>query len=122
MAAWLLLVLAVGVAILAVVVLAGWQGRIRSGGGASLDAVLATHGPARCLAAIRLLSHLATSTSQERLPAVIEALELPLLQALPDCPPAAKPALAEALEACARGTTHRDAAKRLMTLRNALLS
>ena len=55
------------------------------------------------------------------LPLAVDALELPLLQALPDCPPSAKAGLADALEACARVTANRAAAKRLMALRNALL-
>jgi hypothetical protein len=53
--------------------------------------------------------------------ASIDEIELPLLQSIPDCPPALKPSLAQALEDAAKVCANRDAAKRLMTLRNAVV-
>lgn len=83
--------------------------------------MLAAHGPARCLAAITLLEGLASTGDQSAIAAAVDRIELPLLQALPDCPPPAKPALSDALDACAAVVAKRELAKRLTTLRNALL-
>lgn len=83
--------------------------------------VLGAVGPARCLAAIRVVNDLKSQASQQATLAVWDAIELPLLQALPDCPPSAKPALMNALDALAKATANRELAKRVMTLRNGLM-
>lgn len=82
-----------------------------------LDAV----GPARCLAAIRVINGLKDEANQRATAAVWDAIEMPLLQALPDCPPDAKPLLMNALDALAKATANRELAKRVMTLRNGLM-
>ncbi|HEX3135454.1 MAG TPA: hypothetical protein VHX44_17965 [Planctomycetota bacterium] len=92
--------------------------------GVSRDAVqkvLAAVGPARCLAAIQVVSALKQEADQRATLAVWDAIELPLVQALPDCPPTAKPALMNALDALAKATANRELAKRVMTLRNGLM-
>lgn len=118
---WLFLAVAVATAALAAFALVAWLRQGRLGVAGRLDEVLAAHGAARCLASTALLRRLAASGRQTAILAAVDALELPLLQALPDCPPSAKAGLADALEACARVTANRAAAKRLMALRNALL-
>jgi hypothetical protein len=90
-------------------------------GRAAVQQVLGAVGPARCLAAIRVLNDLKDEANQRATTAVWDAIELPLLQALPDCPPDAKPVLMNALDALAKATANRELAKRVMTLRNGLM-
>ena len=90
----------------------------------SKDAVqklLGSVGPARCLAAIKVVTALKQEANQRATVAVWDAIELPLVQALPDCPPNAKPLLMNALDALAKATANRELAKRVMTLRNGLM-
>jgi hypothetical protein len=87
----------------------------------AVQRVLGAVGPARCLAAIRVLGELKNEADQRATAAVWDAIELPLLQALPDCPPDAKPMLMNALDALAKATANRELAKRVMTLRNGLM-
>jgi hypothetical protein len=92
---------------------------------AEIDAVrrvLAAHGPARCSAATSLLADLARRGAQEPIAAAWEQIELPLLKAVPDCPPDLKGPLIEALEGCARCCPRRELARRLIDLRNSLLA
>jgi len=84
--------------------------------------VLGTVGPARCLAAIKVVTALKQEANLRATVAVWDAIELPLVQALPDCPPSAKPILMNALDALAKATANRELAKRVMTLRNGLMS
>lgn len=116
MPSWLTASLAAAIAGLGAILLWRWR-RHRRGAAVS---VLTVHGAARCRAALELLHRLA-GADQHEIAAAWEAIELPLLQALPDCPPAWKPALAEAIEGCAARVAKRELAKRLMTMRNALL-
>lgn len=87
----------------------------------AVQKVLGAVGPARCLAAVRVISELKDEADQRATAAVWDAIELPLLQALPDCPPDAKPMLLNALDALAKATANRELAKRVMTLRNGLM-
>jgi hypothetical protein len=98
-----------------------WAGGHRALGGA-IDGVLATHGAVRCLKAAQLLRAMARKGDQQAMLATWERLELPLLQALPDCPPDAKPGLMQALDELAKASTNRELAKRVMTLRNGLMN
>lgn len=95
----------------------GWR-RGRRGGVAAL---LAVQGAARCVAAVRVCQELSRSGDPEPIVTAWEEIEMPLLQALPDCPPEVKPDLISALDACAGACTRRDVAKRIMALRNSLL-
>lgn len=97
------------------------RGRSR-GGTAGVEPVLQAQGAARCVAAARLFQELARSGDQERIERSWEALEMPLLQALPDCPPDYKIELINALDACSRACTRREVAKRIMAMRNGLLA
>jgi len=87
----------------------------------AVQTVLSAVGPARCLAATQVLTSLQREANQRATLAVWDAIELPLVQALPDCPPSAKPALMNALDALAKATSNRELAKRVMTLRNGLM-
>ncbi len=87
----------------------------------AVQQVLGKVGPARCLAAVRVINDLKNEANLRATVAVWDAIELPLLQALPDCPPDAKPLLMNALDALAKATANRELAKRVMTLRNGLL-
>jgi len=86
----------------------------------ALRAVLDANGARRCLAALRLFQELARRADEASIAHAWEALELPLLQALPDCPPDAKAELVLALDACALACGNRELDKRIMTLRRGL--
>ena len=117
----------IGIMLLAVIVLiaiAGLVLRSRRGDVKArelVDTVLRANGAARCLAAIELLRHLAGAGTNE-IVTDWERVELPLLQALPDCPPDQKRVLRDALETCSKQCSQRDTAKRLMTMRDSLLA
>ncbi len=77
-------------------------------------------GAPRVAAAVVVLQQAAAEP--QRIPEIWERWELPLLEVLPDCPPGTKATLADALDSCARACRHRDTARRIVTLRNGLLS
>jgi hypothetical protein len=82
-------------------------------------AILQLRGSARCLAIIRMLSKARTQSTPAIL-ALWHQIEMPLLEVLPDCPPAAKNDLRQALEDCSAACADRDAARSIMTMRDAL--
>lgn len=86
------------------------------------ERVLAAHGAARCIEAARLLRRLAERGDSGAIAATWEAIELPLLQALPDCPPDSKVELIQALDACARACRIVETARAIMTMRNSLIA
>lgn len=88
----------------------------------SIGTVLAAVGPKRCLLAASLMQDLARRGDSDAIVAAWLAIELPLLQALPDCPPDAKHGLMNALTDCASVCRVVDVSRSLMTLRNALIS
>lgn len=110
------------VAAAAVWLLWRWLRRSAAPARAGVAQVLAAQGPARCQCAIGLLRRLAARGDGRAIAQALDAIELPLLQAIPDCPPVLKPELVDALDACAARTANRAVAKRLVDLRNALLS
>ena len=81
--------------------------------------VLSARGAMRCQAAADLLAQL---HRQDDIAACWEQIEIPLLEALPDCPPPFKAELIAVLDACASRCTKRELAKRIVTMRNALLN
>lgn len=87
-----------------------------------VEAVLAAEGAARCLAAVACCQALARRGDPASIALAWSRLELPLLQALPDCPPDLKPALASALEALHGATGQRSVQKSIMDLRRGLLA
>ena len=99
-----------------------WLRGRRRGPPAAIEPVLQAQGAARCVAGARLLQELARAADQDALERAWEAVEMPLLAALPDCPPDYKIELINALDAAARACTRRDVAKRLMAMRNGLLA
>lgn len=117
-----ILAAAVLVLVVAAILLWRWQRRAASPARARVADVLAAHGPARCAAAEGLLRRLAAAGDQRAIAGCLDAIEMPLLQAIPDCPPSLKSGLVDALDACARCCADRGVAKRLVDLRNALLS
>lgn len=119
-----LLVALAGLLVVAVaaLILWGWLRRGAAPARAGVAQVLAAQGPARCQCAVGLLRRLASRGDARAIAQSLDAIELPLLQAIPDCPPPLKPELIDALDACAARTANRAVAKRLVDLRNALLS
>lgn len=116
---WVLL----AVAVVAVVALLLWRGGGRPARGRIREErarMLETAGAARCLAAIELLDDLARRRDAALLAETWDRIELPLLEALPDCPPDRKAELMRALERCHASTRQRDVQRRLMTMRNAV--
>ena len=110
---------------LAVLVLAGlfiaWLRRARINQKSAIERILVANGAARCVEAARTLRTLATSNDQAAIAGIWDGIELPLLQALPDCPPDYKIELINALDACAKACSNREVTKRIMTLRNSLI-
>lgn len=100
-----------------------WHGlrRPQTDGRRLAQAVCATHGAIRCLRAMEMLENLAHVGDGEAVVAAWTILELPLVAALPDCPPDQKFRLIAACEAAAGVTTHRETAKGLMAVRNSLV-
>lgn len=97
--------------------------RLQPGAGATaVEDVLAAQGTARCIAASRLFRGLAARRDERAIARVWEAVELPVVQALPDCPPDYKIELINALDALANACATRELAKRIMAMRNSLLA
>lgn len=92
------------------------------GGMAAVERVLAANGSARCVEATRLLRELAARGDSTGIVRDFSAIEMALLQAIPDCPPDYKTELIAALDACARACRVVEASKRIMTMRNSLLA
>ena len=99
-----------------------WARRVGGDTKPSIDRVLSAHGAARCMEASRVLHGLTQRADQRALAEVWEAIELPLLKALPDCPPDYKVQLINVLDAAAKAASNRDLSKRIMTLRNSLIA
>ena len=87
-----------------------------------LERLLTTHGAARCVESARLLRRLTERSDSAAIAQAWEAIELPLLQAVPDCPPDYKVELINALDGCARACRVVEVSRRIMTMRNALLA
>jgi hypothetical protein len=102
--------------------LSAWFGKRASVGQGAVQRVLAANGAARCVAALGLLCALGDRGDQTAIAAAWERIEMPLLQALPDCPPDAKIELVAALDECAKACRDRELAKRLITMRNSLIA
>ncbi len=106
--------------VLAVLLLRG-RGPIRPRPVRLADRVLAANGAARCLAALTTLEQLARRGRPADLHRFWDLIELPLLAALPDCPPDAKTLLVDTLTSCHEVTTNRAYQRRIMDLRRVLL-
>lgn len=116
------LILLIGGAVTILLILWLRQRVGRTGTGpADLDRVLATRGAARCIAATLLLEALARRGDQDAIVRTWERLELPLLEALPDCPPDYKRPLVDALDGCVRVCQVVAVSRSMMDLRNSLL-
>lgn len=85
-----------------------------------LAACLGGVGPGRCEAAIELLDGLARRGDADLIESTWQELEIPLLEAVPDCPPHRKSELMRALERCHAAVSRRDLQRRLIDLRNSL--
>jgi hypothetical protein len=84
--------------------------------------ILAAQGAARCVAAAKFLRDWTARPDQAALALAWERIELPLLQALPDCPPDYKIELVTALDEAVKACANREVAKRINTLRNSLIA
>jgi len=87
-----------------------------------VERVLAAHGARRCCEATRLLSDLAARGDSAAIVRDFNAIEMPLVQAIPDCPQDAKAELIAALDGCARSCRVVEVTARIMTVRNSLLA
>lgn len=116
------LVALVGGSLAAVIVL--WaRGRFAPVGGvAAVERVLSANGAGRCVEATRLLRALAARGDSTSIVRDFSAIEMALLQAIPDCPPDYKTELIAALDGCARACRVVEATKRIMTMRNSMLA
>ena len=76
-------------------------------------------GPRRLREASTLLRQ-AARRGEAWIAPVWEVLELPLVEAIPDCPPPTRLELVAVLEACHERCRNRELQKRLMTFRNSL--
>ncbi len=122
MRAWLIPLLLVIGALVTAFFLVMWARRAGGDPKPSIDRVLSANGAARCQEASRVLHRLTSRSDQRGLAEVWEAIELPLLKALPDCPPDYKVQLINVLDAASKAATNRELSKRIMTLRNSLIS
>ncbi|MBA3937777.1 MAG: hypothetical protein H0X38_09960 [Planctomycetes bacterium] len=121
----LLIVAAILLGVIAVAATLWWWLRQRLGLGAGgeragVARVLGVQGASRCVEALTLLRTLDQRGDGDALAKAWHAIEIPLLQALPDCPPPLKTALRRTLEDCAGRCPRRDAARAMMTMRDAL--
>ena len=82
---------------------------------------LEANGAGRCIAALAVLRQLRDLSAPETVAGAWDVLELPLLDALPDCPPDYKTPMREALEDVAKRCAKRDIAQRMMVMRDALM-
>lgn len=85
-----------------------------------IERILMTRGSNRCVEAGRLLRSLADD-AREELDDAWAKIELPLLEALPDCPPDYRVDLINALDAAAKAARRRETAKAISTMRNSML-
>ena len=122
MRGWLMPFLLFNGALVAAFFLVMWARRVGGDPKPSIDRVLSANGAARCMEASRVLNGLTTRGDQRALAEVWEAIELPLLKALPDCPPDYKVQLINVLDAASKAVTNRELSKRIMTLRNSLIA
>ena len=109
-------------ALVAAFFLVMWARRVGGNPQPSIDRVLSANGAVRCVEASRVLDALAKRGDQRGLTTVWEAIELPLLKALPDCPPDYKVQLINVLDNASKAATNRELAKRIMTMRNSLIA
>ncbi len=89
---------------------------------ATVDRLKNAQGAMRCVIATQLLEQLAKRGNSQNIIDLWERVEMPILQAIPDCPPDQKTPLANALTDAAKQVTNREIAKRMMTMRNGLLA
>lgn len=122
MRGWLMPFLLFIGALVAAFLLVMWARRVGGDSKPSIDRVLSANGAARCMEASRVLHGLTQRGDQRAMAEVWEAIELPLLKALPDCPPDYKVQLINVLDAASKAATNRELSKRIMTLRNSLIA
>jgi len=122
MSGWLMPFLLLLSALVAAFFLVMWARRFGGNPQPSIDRVLSANGAVRCIEASRVLDALAKRGDQRGLTTVWEAIELPLLNALPDCPPDYKVQLINVLDVASKAASNRELSKRIMTMRNSLIS
>lgn len=87
-----------------------------------IDRVLRSIGSRRCAEALAMMRRLADRGSTAEIVAIWDRVELPLIEAVPDCPPLIKGELIAALDACALACRHVETARRINTVRNSMVN
>ena len=114
------LILAVGV--IAVAMLVMRVAKRSSMIDATVDRLKNAQGAMRCVIATQLFEQLAKRGNSQNIIDLWERVEMPILQAIPDCPPDQKTPLANAITDTAKQVANREIAKRMMTMRNGILA
>lgn len=95
---------------------------VTEGGGAKgVDAIRAATGPSRCMLLLEHFNALAAKGNQGVIMRDWEAVEMLLLEAIPDCPPGLKAPMVTALDALHGQITNRSYQRRIMGARNSLV-
>jgi hypothetical protein len=115
-----MLILAVGAIVIGMLVMRVIKGNDTMS--RTVQTILGAKGAVRCLIATEIFQQFAERGNNATISVLWEAVEMPLLQALPDCPPDQKLPLANALTDAAKRVTNRGVAKRMMDVRNSLLA
>ncbi len=115
------ILLVVACVIAALIAMAARQRRADAAVKGLMRRALEANGAGRCIASLAVLRQLRDLSAPETVAGAWDVLELPLLDALPDCPPDYKTPLREALEDVAKRCAKRDIARRVMVMRDALV-
>lgn len=116
---------AVWICLAALIVLIGFsvRTRLRRPDRIGWEVVMKTHGAARCRLVVQIIHNqfLVGTFDEHRCAEYWNHIELPLVEALPDCPPDLKPVMREACDAFVQRVRNREFAKRIMAVRNSLI-
>lgn len=115
-----MLVLAIGAMVISMLVMRVLKGNDLMS--RTVKTVLGAKGAVRCLIATEVFQQFAERGNNATISTLWLAVEMPLIQAIPDCPPDQKLPLANALTDAAKKVTNRAVAKRMMDVRNSLLA
>jgi len=89
--------------------------------GSEFEEFLRASGPRRCELSVGFLRHLQRVSPEMEIHRIWEQVELPLVEALPDCPPELKPLIIKRLDTLHKQCRHREYQRRIMTVRNSLV-
>lgn len=110
--------------VLAIIILVFLAFKMRKASGmviqSELEDFLEAQGAARCERAVALLRNVPRLRPEESIHQIWEQIELPLLEALPDCPPGLKTILIHRLDALHGTCKNREYQKCFNAMRNSL--